>query len=115
MNHPTPFDGGADPELGAELREALDGPSPDGFLARVKLAVLQAGRRETSWDVLARWSPAGLVAAVAAALLLWMVLRPAEPAGDVAGQLIASAPARMEVAPAQPETDVLLTSLLEGR
>jgi hypothetical protein len=43
-----------------------------------------------------------------------MVLRPAGAGSDLS-QSIAAAPARMEIAPAQPETDVLLTSLLEGR
>jgi hypothetical protein len=114
MNQPEPFDAQPDSELGAALREALDGPAPERFLARVQAALRQAGRGETSWDVLARWAPAGLIAA-AAALVLWMVLL--RPAGEPAepGHLIAAAPARMEIAPAQPETDVLVTSLLEGR
>lgn len=112
MKEPTAFDSRPDPELGQALREALDG-SPDGFIARIQLAVRHARRSEDSLDVLARWAPAGLVAAVAAALVLWMLRLPS-PA-DQSGQLIASAPARMEIAPAQPEADVLLTSLLEGR
>lgn len=114
MSEPTPFDGQPDTELGAALREALDGPEPDGFLAQVRLAVRHAGRSETSLDVLARWAPAGLIAAAVAALVLWMVLRPASAGSDLS-QSIAAAPARMEIAPAQPETDVLVTSLLEGR
>jgi hypothetical protein len=39
MNQPTPFDNQPDAELGAALRDALDGPEPDGFLAHVRLAV----------------------------------------------------------------------------
>jgi hypothetical protein len=112
MKEPTAFDSRPDPELGQALREALDG-RPDGFVARIQLAVSYAKRSESSLDVLARWAPAGLVAAIAAALMLWM-LRAPTPA-DPSTQLIATAPARMEIAPAQPEADVLLTSLLEGR
>jgi hypothetical protein len=114
MNQPEPFAAQPDDELGVALRDALDGPVPERFLARVRQAVQQAGRGETSWDVLARWAPAGLLAAAAAAVLWMMLLRPAaEPLEP--GHLIAAAPARMEIAPAQPETDVLVTSLLEGR
>ena len=114
MSQPTPFDNQPDAELGAALRDALNGPEPDGFLAQVRLAVRHAGRGETSLDVLARWAPAGLIAVAAAALMLWMVLRPAGAGSDLS-QSVAVAPARMEIAPAQPEADVLVTSLLEGR
>lgn len=114
MNELTPFDARPDPELGAALRDALDGPDADRFLARLRRKVLLAERDETSLDVLARWAPAGLIAATAAGLAWWLLLRPApEPADH--STLIAAAPVRMEVAPAQPETDVLVTSLLEGR
>ncbi len=112
MTEFTPFDGRPDAELGAALRDALDGPEPEAFVARVRLAVAHA-QDEDSWDVLARWAPAGMVAAAAASLLVWMMLRP--PAEPETMQLIASAPARMEIAPAQAEADVLVTSLLEGR
>jgi len=115
MTDMTPFDAEPDPELGAALRDVLDGPDGDRFLARLRRNVLQAGRDESSLDVLARWAPAGLVAAAAAALAWWMLLRPAPEPGDLSATLIAAAPVRMEVAPAQPETDVLVTSLLEGR
>jgi hypothetical protein len=115
MNEPMPFDSQPDAELGRALREALDGGSPEGFLAQLQLAVRHAGRNESSLDVLARWAPAGLIAAAAAALIFWMVLRPGGAGSDLSSQSIAAAPARMEIAPAQPEADVLLTSLLEGR
>ena len=115
MNELTPFDAGPDPELGAALREALDGPSPDRFVSRMKLAVLHSARSETSWDVLARWAPAGLVAAIAAALVLWLALQPADHLKEAPAQTISSVPAQMEIAPAQPETDVLVTTILEGR
>jgi hypothetical protein len=55
-----------------------------------------------------------VIAAVAAGLLLWLALgRAAVP--DPATRLIASAPARMEIAPGQPEADVLVTTIMEGR
>ena len=113
MTEPLSFDSGQDHELGARLRDALDSPDPELFLARMRHAVGTAGR-ETQWDVLTRWAPAGLVAATAAAILLWLVLLPiATP--DQGTTLMASAPARMDIAPGQPEADVLVTSVLEGR
>jgi hypothetical protein len=113
MTKPLSFDSGPDPELGARLRSALDGPEPERFLARVREAVSASGR-ETTWDVLARWAPAGLVAAAAAAALFWLLLGPAAMP-DPGAQLIASAPARMDIAPGQAEADVLVSSVLEGR
>jgi hypothetical protein len=113
MTEPTSFESARDPDLGARLRDALDGPDPELFLARIRHAVSAAGR-ETPWDVLARWAPAGVAAAMVAAILCWFALRPIASPGD-ATQLIASAPARMDIAPGQPEADVLVTSVLEGR
>lgn len=113
MTDQLSFDAQPDSELGARLRESLDGPDTAVFLARVRGAVRQAAR-ETPWDVLGRWAPAGLVAAAAAAVLAWLLLAPAA-APDPGTQLIASAPARMDIAPGQPEADVLVTSVLEGR
>jgi hypothetical protein len=113
MTEPLSFDSNQDPELGARLRDALDGPDPELFLARMRHAVSTASR-ETTWDVLSRWAPAGLVAATAAAVIFWLVIgRSAVP--NPATQFMASAPARMEIAPSQPEADVLVTSVLEGR
>jgi len=113
MTEPLSFDSNQDTELGARLRETLDGPDPELFLARKRHAVNAAGR-ETQWDVLTRWAPAGLVAAMAAAILLWFVLLPIATS-DQGTTLMASAPARMEIAPGQPEADILVTSVLEGR
>ena len=113
MTESLSFDGKQDRELGDQLRDALEGSEPELFLARMRDAVRQT-RRETSWDVLTRWAPAGLIAAAVAALVFWLVLAPvATP--DPGMQLMASAPARMEIAPGQPEADVLVSSVLEGR
>lgn len=107
----TAFDNQPDPVLGAELRAALDGADGAEFLARMRAAV-NAQAAETAWDVLGRWAPRGLVAAAAAAALVWVMIRRVDPGprGPVA-----SAPVQMEVSPAQPEATVLTVSLLEGR
>ena len=113
MTERSSFDSEQDPALGARLRDALDGTDPELFLARMRHAVAMSSR-ETEWDVLTRWAPAGVVAALAAALLLWFVMGPiATP--DQGTTLMASAPARMDLAPGQAEADVLVTSVLEGR
>lgn len=113
MTESLSFDGKQDRELGDQLRHALDGSEPELFLARMRDAVHQA-RRETSWDVLTRWAPVGLIAAAAAALVFWMLLGPAA-SPDAGMQLMASAPARMDLSPGQAEADVLVSSVLEGR
>lgn len=113
MSERRSFDHQPDPELGPMIRSALDGESPDHFVARLRSALRQAPR-ETSWDILSRWAPAGLVAAGIAAALMWFAIQPARnPAAT--GALQASAPVQMDLAPAQPETDVLTVALLEGR
>ena len=109
----SPFDVHPDAELGARLRVALEGPDPQGFVARVRAAVERAGP-ETSWDVLARWAPAGLLAAVAAALIMWLVVRPATDPGHRT-PVAASAPVQIEVSLFQPESDVLTVAVMEGR
>ena len=113
MTEHLSFDVEQDSELGARLRESLDGPDPELFLARMRHAVTASGR-ETQWDVLTRWAPAGVLAALAAAMLLWFVLRPIATT-DQGTTLMASAPARMDISPGQPEADILVTSVLEGR
>lgn len=113
MTEPLSFDGNQDAELGARLRDALDGPDPELFLARMRHAV-SAARRETTWDVLSRWAPVGLVAATAAAVIFWLVVGPSA-VPDPSTQFFASAPARMEIAPSQREADVLITDVMEGR
>jgi hypothetical protein len=113
MREPSLFDQDPDRVVGDRLRQALDGPDPEAFVARVRSAIGQTGR-ETSWDVLGRWAPAGLVAAGVAAVLVGMLLRPAADPTDN-GSMLASAPVQMEVTPQQAESDVLTATLLEGR
>jgi hypothetical protein len=113
MTDLTPFESRPDPVLGTELRAALDGPDAAEFLARLRAGVAEAvAESETTWDVLSRWAPRGLVAAAAAAALAWVLLRPADPGPPAP---VASAPVQMEVSPGQPEAAVLTVAILEGR
>ena len=105
------FSSGPDPALGAELRTILDGADTEAFVARLTRAVIEA-TTESSWDVLARWAPGGLVAA-AAAVVLWFIAGPLGPA--VTPAPLASAPVQIEVTPTQPEAVVITVAVMEGR
>jgi len=114
MTNPMPFDHQPDPELGAWLRQALDGQDPEAFVARLRVAALSA-RSESAWDVLARWAPAGLVAAGLAAAMVALLLGPLaapEPGEIMAG---VSVPAQLDVTPLQAESDLVAINILEGR
>lgn len=108
---PTPFDARPDEELGALLRLHLDGSDPERFVARLRTSLREADRAE-SWNVLARWSRPGLVAAgLAAAAVIWMVFTrefqsPVGPESVPARELIAGQPASGEI---------LISAVLEGR
>ncbi|HSR16122.1 MAG TPA: hypothetical protein VLL51_10240 [Gemmatimonadales bacterium] len=113
MSEPTSFDHQPDPEIGALIRATLDGTDSARFVTRLGQVARAAGS-ETSLDVLSRWAPAGLVAAGIAAALVWFLVQvPPNALGN--GTVLTSTPAQMDLAPAQPETDVLVVSLLEGR
>lgn len=112
MTDQSAFDNRPDPELGTQLRAALDTQDTDQFVARLRSRVIEAGQ-EDSWDVLSRWAPRGLIAAIAAAALLWVVGR-SQPVVQPAGPM-ASAPVQMEVAPEHSEAMVLTVAVLEGR
>ncbi len=111
----SPFDDRPDPELGSRLREALTGPAPEAFLARLRAAVAGA-EREDQWEVLDRWSRPGVfAAAAAAALLLWLgargVLGPAhDPAGT--GAIL---PAYTVAAPQGEAREQFYLAVMEGR
>jgi hypothetical protein len=114
MTNQMPFDHQPDPELGTWLRQTLDGPAPEAFVARLG-AVARAAASESTWDVLARWAPAGLVAAgLAAAMVALLLGRLAEPAPAemMAGVAV---PAQFDMAPLQPEADLVAVNVLEGR
>jgi hypothetical protein len=112
MTEQSPFANDRDQSLGVELRAALDTADTDAFIGRLKTAVANAGA-ETSWDVLAAWAPRGLVAAVAAAVLIWLIGLPSAPQAPAA--LMASAPIQIEVAPSLPEAVVITVAVMEGR
>ena len=112
MTELSPFTSERDQALGAELRAALDTADTEAFVAQLRTAVANAGV-ETSWDVLAAWAPRGLVAAVAAATLIWLVGLPTVRSEPVTQ--LASAPIQIEVAPSQPEAVVITVAVMEGR
>ncbi len=112
MTEQSPFANERDQALGVELRAALDTADTEAFVARLKAAVADAGA-ETSWDVLAAWAPQGLVAAVVAATLIWLVGLPAVRSAPATP--LASAPIQIEVAPSQPEAVVITVAIMEGR
>ncbi|HET7025196.1 MAG TPA: hypothetical protein VFI39_08345 [Gemmatimonadales bacterium] len=102
----NPFDAGPDEALGALLRETLSRDDTALFVARVRreLPAMQVG----AWDLLARWTRPGLVAAALVALAggLWLSQR--TTTGTVSSaDLFASAD--------QTPPDVLLTLSMEGR
>ncbi|MEO8448261.1 MAG: hypothetical protein ABI647_00635 [Gemmatimonadota bacterium] len=101
MREKSSFSTEPDADLGALLREALTGPAPDAFMARLEAAVRGVSAERDQWDTLARWArPRVALAAAAAAFLLglgvwrhWskpgpepesVALAAAEPQGTVA-------------------------------
>jgi hypothetical protein len=75
MNDRSPFDSERDRELGSLLREALSGPDPARFSARLSSTLAALPARGSQWDVLAGWArPSVLVAAAAAGFALGLAL-----------------------------------------
>jgi hypothetical protein len=62
-----PFDAGRDEGLGRLLRDHLDPGGHDAFVARV-VAAGRTARVGSTWEVLGRWYPLGIAAAVLLAL-----------------------------------------------
>ncbi len=79
-----------DPELGALLREALDGDNAAGFTARVA-ARLRSESQDSVFEALTRWSLPGLAAAAILLVTLgaWWNRATAEPSATPAEQLVA--------------------------
>lgn len=89
MTTRSPFGNEPDPELGGWVGEAVEGPDPDRFLARLGAFLADLPSRRSPWDVLAEWAqPSVLLAAMAAGFLLGLALwqgwrsRVAAPAGS---------------------------------
>lgn len=112
MSEQLPFDSGPDAGLGDRLRAALDTADGEAFLARLRHGVAAVGG-EDSLEVLARWAPRGMIAAAAAAVIIWLTAPPHQ--ASVPTVPVASAPVQMEVVPGQPEAAVLTVAILEGR
>jgi hypothetical protein len=113
MDGPLPFDSRPDPVLGAELRAALDGDDGVAFLSVLRHRLAEATAAESPWEVLARWAPRGLIAAAAAAAILFFLVRPAADPGPA--QSLAVVPTELEIAPGQSEAQLLSVALVEGR
>lgn len=111
----NPMSGGAerDPELGRLLRDAMAGPNPGRFLARLSHALGSLPERRSQWDVLAGWSrPSVLVVAAAAGFLLGLAVwqgwreRMVTPAASVSAAMLE---------PTQRTDTPILYAVLEGR
>jgi hypothetical protein len=111
----SPFDNEPDLELGRALRTVLTGPAPEAFLQRLKGAI--AGVEQGSqWDILAAWSrPRVMIAAIAAAFLLWFGGWMATSLDLEPGVMVASLPAHTVLSPQPPPVDEILSALMERR
>jgi hypothetical protein len=115
MKDQSSFSNESDAELGALLREALTGPAPEAFMARLEATVRGATAERDQWDTLARWArPRVALAAVAAAFLLGLGVwrhwsRPVSEPESV--PLAAAEPRGATVSPGV----IWQTVLLEGR
>lgn len=109
------FDNQPDEELGRALRSALTGPEPEAFLQRLKVSI--AGVEQGSqWDILAAWSrPRVMLAAIAAAFLLWFGSWMATSLDQETGVMVASLPAHTVLSPQPPPVDEILSALMERR
>jgi hypothetical protein len=111
----SPFDNQPDEELGHALRTVLTGPEPEAFLQRLKGSI--AGVEQGSqWDILAAWSrPRVMLAAIAAAFLLWFGSWMAISPSPEPGVLVASLPAHTVLSPQPPPVDEILSAMMERR
>lgn len=111
----SPFDNQPDEELGRVLRTALTGPQPEAFLQRLKVAT-RGVEQGSQWDILAAWSrPRVMLAAIAAAFLLWFGSWMATTPDPEAGVMVASLPAHTVLSPQAPPVDEILSALMERR
>ena len=117
MMERLPFGNEPDQELGSLIRDALRGPDPERFLARLGGALEGLPARASQWDVLATWARPGVVAAAAAAafflgVALWQNWRRQTEPVTVAPSVSV---AMLEAAPVRPGEDQILYAVLEGR
>lgn len=117
------FDHRPDPTIGQLLRDHLSGEDNAAFVARVRLAARSTkwrdGAARGEWDLLAGWFRPGIAAA--AAVLVGALL--GVGAGDSSSSTLSlaealgpvEAPAELLAADTQPDPQMLLSPLLEGR
>jgi hypothetical protein len=111
MTTPEPFDASPDRALGHLLREHLDPGNHDAFVAR-----LMARHPAPMWDVLARWTRAGIAAAAIIGSILALGSRTAEfSVNDNLALSDAIAPSSMLSADSVPVAGGTLTAFLEER
>ena len=116
MTDRNDFDGSPDRALGELLRQHLTPPGEAGFAARVMEQVRRTPR-DSSWDVLAQWTPRGL--AVAAVMLLAMGLgfvaaTSRENATPETQSISAGSPTEILAVPGPLSDEQILTVVLEG-
>lgn len=113
----NPFNAAPDPALGRVLREELTAADPAGFVARVRAAILR-DQPDSAWDVLARWTRPGIVAAAGVALVagLWLGFGLEAPtdAASIA-DTVQSAGVPAPLLGALPGPDAVLAAAVEGR
>ena len=110
MTTPEPLDASPDRALGHLLREHLDPGNHDAFVAR-----LMALRPAPMWDVLARWTRAGIAAAAIIAGILALGSRAELSASDNLSLADAIAPSSMLSADSAAVPGNELTAILEER
>lgn len=124
MKNPELFDHRPDPQLGDELRAALEPENHAAFVARVMANYDRALDQATvpTWEVLASWFRPGV--AVAVALIAGFIFgqamlnpAPADPASIETAMAPAEGPglAALVTADDPPDASVVFTSLVEPR
>ncbi len=116
MTDRNDFDASPDRALGELLRQHLATADDAGFAARVMERV-RLTPRDSSWDVLARWTPRGL--AVAAVLLLavglgFFAATANEARAPLTQSGTASFPSDILAVPEPLNDEQILTVVLEG-
>jgi hypothetical protein len=103
MHPDLPDQSAPDEVVGRLLRESLEGENAAGFAARV-LEALHMERRDSAFDVLARWTRPGLAAAALLALAvgLWLGIAMGRQSAALDDDLL-------------PEPDLVVAALVGGR
>ncbi len=116
MTDRNDFDGSPDRALGELLRQHLTPPDEAGFAARV-MERIWLTPRDSSWDVLAQWTPRGL--AVAAVMLFaiglgFVAATSRDNATPEAQSIATGSPTEILAVPEPLSDEQILTVVLEG-